>query len=56
MILFTILVCVAIALAIIGLFATIAAGGSFLIAYADIIVCALLIVLIVKFIVRRKKK
>lgn len=56
MILFTIIGCVIVALAVIGLFATIAAGGSFIIAYADIIVCALLVALIVRFIIRRKRK
>ena len=56
MILFTIIVCAILAVPIIGLFAALAAGGAYIIAYADVIVCIALVALIVYFIVRRKKK
>lgn len=55
MILFTILLTAIVAIAVIGLFAAIIAGGSLLVVFGDVIAFGLIVWLIIK-IFRRKKK
>ena len=56
MILLTIMLIAIIAFAVIGLFAAIVAGGSFLLWFGDIIVFSLIVWGVIKLIKRLKKK
>lgn len=56
MILFTILTIIAAIVAMIALFSVIAGGAAFFVIFGDLIVCVAIIVLIIRFLFKRKNK
>ena len=56
MILFTILSVLAVMFVVFALITVLAGGGAFILMFADVIICIGLVVLIVKFLLGRRKK
>ena len=56
MVLFIILITILLILAVIGVFLVSLGGAVFTVIFGDVIVCIVLIILIIRFLIKRKKR